>query len=211
MITTIRIGLLIAAYLIGSIPFGFIIGKMKGIDIREQGSKNTGATNVGRILGYRYAVYTYLCDFAKGALIVSLFTLNIIPMEYVLFNPLFYGVITCIGHSYSIYLDFNGGKSVASASGVVFAYSWWIFLIAIAIFALIVLTTKYVSLGSIVAAATIFVLSIILNLFSGNPHYDVYFPVSTCLMLLIIFIRHKSNINKLINNSENKITWLDKK
>lgn len=211
MVTTVRIGLLIAAYLIGSIPFGFIIGKLKGIDIREQGSKNIGATNVGRILGYRYAVYTYLCDFAKGAIIVSLFTLKIVPMEYALFNPLFYGVVTCVGHSYSIYLDFNGGKSVASASGVVFAYSWWIFLIAISIFALIILISKMVSLGSIIAAASIFLLSIILNIFTSNPHYDIYFPVSMCLMFLIIFIRHKSNIKKIIDNSENKVKWLDKK
>jgi glycerol-3-phosphate acyltransferase PlsY len=211
MVTTIRIGILIAAYLIGSIPFGFIIGKLKGVDIREQGSKNIGATNVGRVLGYRYAVYTYLCDFAKGAFIVALFTLKILPNDYALFNPLFYGVITCVGHSYSVYLDFNGGKSVASASGVIFAYSWWIFLIAIGIFALIVLISKMVSLGSIVAASCIFLLSIFLTIFTDNPHYDIYFPVSMCLMVAIIFIRHKSNIKKIIANEENKVKWLEKK
>ena len=84
-------------------------------------------------------------------------------------------------------------------------------MIAITIFVLIVLISKMVSLGSIIAAACIFLLSIFLTIFTDNPHYDIYFPISMCLMFLIIFIRHKSNIKKIIANEENKVKWLEKK
>ncbi|NLD26203.1 MAG: glycerol-3-phosphate acyltransferase, partial [Acholeplasmataceae bacterium] len=88
----IKIFFLILSYLFGSIPFGFIIGKIKGVDIRDHGSKNIGSTNVGRVLGREYAVLAYLLDMSKGAIFVLLFRFEIIPLEYCLFSPLLYGL-----------------------------------------------------------------------------------------------------------------------
>src|SRR5690606_30741212 len=113
MVLGIQIGLLIFSYLLGSIPTGFLLGKMKGIDIREHGSKNIGATNTGRVLGMRYAVIAYIFDMLKGAVLVFLFRFEFIDPKYCLLHPLLYGLAACLGHTSSIYLKFKGGKAVA--------------------------------------------------------------------------------------------------
>ncbi|MDD4388943.1 MAG: glycerol-3-phosphate acyltransferase, partial [Bacilli bacterium] len=115
MVYIIQIGLLIVSYLLGSIPWGVVFGKIKCIDIRKHGSKNIGATNTGRVLGQRYAIYTYILDMVKGAVIVFLFRFNIIPGRYCLLSqPLIYGLAAVLGHTFSVYLKFRGGKAVAT-------------------------------------------------------------------------------------------------
>ena len=213
----LKILFLLLAYLLGSIPFGFIFGKMNGIDIRQVGSKNIGATNTGRALGLKYAILTYFCDMLKGAIIVFLFRFEIIPSTYCVLNPMLYGLLAVIGHTFPIYLKFKGGKSVACGSGVLGAYCPILLPIAIIIFFVVFLITRYVSLGSLIGALCMFIGTIIVTAIAGqfsfdnvNPQgnlwaYNLYFIIFSFLIMLIIYIKHSSNIKRLINGNENKI------
>lgn len=213
----LKILFLLLAYLLGSIPFGFIFGKMNGIDIRQVGSKNIGATNTGRALGLKYAILTYFCDMLKGAIIVFLFRFEIIPSTYCVLNPMLYGLLAVIGHTFPIYLKFKGGKSVACGSGVLGAYCPILLPIAIVIFFVVFLITKYVSLGSLIGALCMFIGTIIVTAIAGqfsfdnvNPQgnlwaYNLYFIIFSFVIMAIIYIKHSSNIKRLINGNENKI------
>jgi len=213
MVYVIQIGLLIVSYLLGSIPWGFLFGKMKGIDIREHGSKNIGTTNTGRVLGFRYAIYTYILDMLKGAIIIALFRFNIIPMKYCLFNdPLFYGLAAVLGHTFSIFLKFRGGKAVATSGGLILGYCPWLLLVGLLVFFLVVYLTNYVSVGSLVATSTAFIITVILAFLQKDPFfpkltYNYYFPIFTAIILSIIIIRHKSNIERLRTKKESKVSW----
>lgn len=202
--------LLIIAYLVGSIPNGLLIGRIKGIDIREHGSQNIGSTNVARTLGFKYGVYVLILDSLKGALIVSLFTLKILPPSFSLPSPLFYGLAAALGHSFSIFLKFKGGKAVATSAGVLIAYDPWLFLIAALVFYITVRITKYVSLGSLIGSSTALLLSVIFTIIGRYEKYtelgylEIYFPIITVILVLLIFLRHRKNIEKLKNQTENK-------
>lgn len=218
-----KILILIIAYLIGSIPWGLIIGFAKGIDIRKSGSGNIGATNTGRVLGHkRYSVYVYLLDMFKGAIIVFLFKYNILPYEWCLINPMLYGLAAVIGHVFPIYLKFKGGKAVACGSGAIAGYFPIFLLFAIPFFFIILIITKYVSLSSLISSfvglVSMFIFSIIseglllpLNVFYiltdiGNPiwPFNFWFIIFGAIIVVIIFIKHKSNIKRLINGTELK-------
>lgn len=212
MDTSIKIALLIISYLIGSIPFGFLIGKIKGIDIREHGSKNIGSTNIGRVLGRKYAILTFILDTIKGAIIVALFRYQILPQEYILVTPLFYGFTAVLGHTFPIYLKFKGGKAVATSGGVILAYSPTIFLVSVTIFLIVTHFTKFVSLGSIIAASSVFIFSLIAYILKNDIifkllKYDIWFPIMCLIMFLIIVLRHKTNIRRLIKKIESKVRW----
>ncbi|NLM33582.1 MAG: glycerol-3-phosphate 1-O-acyltransferase PlsY [Acholeplasmataceae bacterium] len=202
--------LLIIAYLIGSIPFGLIISKLKGIDIRQHGSKNIGSTNVARVLGFKYGLIVLLLDSLKGAIFVALFTLKILPNEYCLINPIIYGLAATIGHSFSIYLRFKGGKAVATTAGTLLAYDPILLVIALLVFFITVRITKYVSLGSLLGAATALILSIVFTLVDiytniyQYPYEKIYFPLATFALTLLILLRHRKNIEKLKKQTENK-------
>lgn len=202
--------LLIIAYLIGSIPNGLLIGRLKGVDIREHGSQNIGSTNVARTLGFKYGVYVLILDSLKGALIVSLFTLKILPPSLSLPSPLFYGLAAALGHSFSIFLKFKGGKAVATSAGVLIAYDPLLFLIAAVVFYITVRNTKYVSLGSLIGSSTALLLSVIFTIIGRYEKYtdlgylEIYFPIIIFALVLLIFLRHRKNIEKLKNQTENK-------
>ena len=210
MVYFIQIGLLILAYLLGSIPTGLLIGKMKGIDIREHGSKNIGATNTGRVLGFKYAVIAYIFDMLKGAIIVFLFRFEILSMEYCLVHPLLYGLAATLGHTSSIYLKFRGGKAVATSSGVIFGYCPWLLLIGLLIFFIGMLITRYVSVGSILGTSVVLILTYILAIIGHDPIYNYqytwHFPLFTTIIFIIVLIRHKTNISRIIQKTESKIS-----
>ena len=212
----IKIGLLIVAYLLGSIPWGLLLGKMKGIDIREHGSKNIGATNTGRVLGRRYAIYAYLLDMLKGAFIVFLFRFKIIPERFCLISPLIYGLAAALGHTFSVYLKFHGGKAVATGGGVIFGYCPWLLPVGLIVFFLTTYLSKYVSAGSLVAATFALVITIVLAIIGYDPFipefkYDFYFPLVTAVIYIVIIIRHQANIKRIIHKSEAKVNWYLKK
>lgn len=215
-----KILFLIIAYLIGSIPFGYIFGKSKGVDIRQIGSKNIGATNTGRALGFKYAVFTYLCDMSKGAIIVFLFRFNILPHEWCLLNPMLYGLAAVIGHTFPIYLKFKGGKSVACGSGVLGAYCPLLFPIALLAFLIVLVTSKMVSLSSLLGALVMFISTIVATAITGEFNfvnyvndtwqYNLYFIIISFIIMAIIYIKHFSNIQRIFSGTERKISFKKK-
>jgi glycerol-3-phosphate acyltransferase PlsY len=184
----------VASYLLGATPTSYIAGKLgRGIDLREHGSKNLGATNVYRILGWKYAIPVALIDIAKGAVPV-LFAPNS-PYPWL---PLAAGGAAVLGHMFSPYVSFKGGKGVATAAGMFLALAPLAVLIAIPVWGVCLWLTGYVSLSSIVA-----VLSVPLMVALLQPGESYVFWASVVLVLLIIFA-HRRNIARLIAGTENR-------
>ena len=186
---------LIAAYLLGSLPFGYIMSKvLLKTDIRQHGSGNIGATNVLRVVGWKAALPVFLLDMLKGFLAVSI-------ARYVIDVPAVYlgaGFLAMLGHSYPVYLGFRGGKAAATAIGVMAALSGWaLFIMAMVALAAVALT-RYVSLGSIIGALLVPLIFLILGY--GLPY--VIFGIATALLIVI---RHKANIERLLKGSEPKL------
>lgn len=210
-----KIFFLLLAYIIGSIPTGFLIGKAKGIDIREKGSKNIGATNTARILGKKFFLLVTFLDAMKGFIFVFLFRYNILPHEWCLLSPTAYGIVSVLGHVFPVFLKFKGGKAVATGAGVALGYSPQICLIGIITFLIVYLTTKIVSLSSIIAASSIMITSIICSIIfdqfllniNTTPAtniwpLNIWFVIGVIIIVAIIIIRHKTNINRLVHNEE---------
>jgi len=215
---------LIISYLIGSIPFGFIIPKVfKNIDIREHGSKNVGSTNVIRVLGPKYGVPVFVLDFIKGAIpiifiryILGFPELNLIDINGLTFDiVVLYGAAAAIGHIFSIYIGFKGGKAVATGVGVVTALNPLAGILGIVFFFIIAFSTKYVSIGSVVATILVGVMlwvSILIpevwiptpNLILTYQAQSINLSVTSFLCLFIIY-KHKKNFIRLLNGTENKI------
>ena len=216
----LKILFIVLAYFVGAIPFGFLFGKMKGVDIRTMGSNNIGATNTGRILGKKYAIFTYVLDMLKGGIFVFLFRFCIIPGEYCVLSPMLYGVVAVIGHTFPIYLGFKGGKSVACGSGAVFGYCPYLLPFMILVFFIIKKITKLVSVGSLVSTLICILMVFVASLISGDFLVEVWeYPNSalwplnywavifTFLIGVLIFVRHASNIKRILNHTEKPINY----
>jgi glycerol-3-phosphate acyltransferase PlsY len=183
----------LGAYLAGAIPTSYILGKMlKGIDIREHGSGNAGATNVFRVLGPAPAVVTLLVDALKGYIPVAL-TLQHFDVQVCAVV----GLCAIVGHIWSVFLKFRGGKGVATAAGVFLALLPEPTLFAVGVFTLVLLFTRYVSLGSILAAVT-------LVTYTWLRNEPLLLSVLATVAGLLIIFRHRSNIVKLIRGEENR-------
>ncbi len=193
---------IVATYLIGSIPTSYIMGKtLKGIDIRKFGSGNVGATNALRVLGTKIGIITLLFDIAKGAvpiIIAKHFGFEGITLVIIAFA-------TILGHIFTIFLKFKGGKGVATSAGVFGALAPIPLLIALSVFIIIVWITKYVSLGSILAAITLFSVELIINIRNNFDEKEIFALIS--LITFFIIIKHKTNIKRLLSSSENKISF----
>lgn len=188
----------ILAYLIGSIPSGLIIGKnFFNIDVRQYGSKNIGATNTYRVIGLKAALPVFLCDALKGAAGVVLLS-SYGPMYMILG-----GILAMMGHNWSIFLGFKGGRGVATGLGVLIALSPLVALIAFLVWGVIVYFTKLVSLGSIIAAALV----PILMYFTGESYWFVGFGA---LAALFVIVRHWDNIKRLLAGNELKVERIKK-
>ena len=189
----------VVAYLIGSISTGYLIVKAKtGDDIRTIGSGSTGATNVKRVLGKKWFFIVLLLDAFKGALPVILASLFVSAGARFGIAPVIASIFVIIGHSKSIFLSFKGGKSVASGVGTILALNWIAGLIIAVIWGTITYTTKYVSVGSIIALA----LSPFIMYFLGSP--IAYVGYCAFGAVYIIYL-HRENIKRLIAGNENKV------
>ena len=189
----------VIAYLIGSIPTGYLIVKAKtGQDIRTVGSGSTGATNVKRVLGKNYFFLVMLLDALKGALPVVLAKLLATVGVSLGLAPVIAAVAVIIGHSKSIFLQFKGGKSVASGVGTILALNWVVGIVIALIWGVITYTTKYVSVGSIIAL----VVSPFVMYFLGAP---IAYVAYCALGAVYIVYLHRENIKRLINGNENKV------
>ena len=183
-----------AAYLIGGIPFGYLIGRMRGVDVRTVGSKNIGATNVFRTVGKKWGLLAFLCDVLKG-LLPTLAARHFVPDA-----ALWVGV----GHNWPVFFRFKGGKGVATAFGMLLGLLPCMVGCAFALFALAFACTNYISLGSCTAA-----------LFMGVA---VWFPVlgsrgvadlPQCILVsaiaAFVVFKHRSNIGRLLSGTESKV------
>jgi len=191
------VGLLIVfllSFLFGSIPFGYIIGKLKGVDVRRHGSGNIGATNVSRVLGKKYGFAVLLLDALKGAVAVLIAKAIGLPIEY----QVLAGISAIVGHCFSPWLGFRGGKGVATALGAFLVISPKTTLGALLIFLAVLLTTRYVSLSSIVAALSY---PLLYKLFEKPSPFSF---VVVSLGALLIVAKHHSNIRRLLKGEEKK-------
>lgn len=192
------IALLILSYLIGSIPFALIIGKtFFDIDIRNHGSGNIGTTNTFRILGKKAGIIVLILDFLKGMIPVYIAMLVNTELPLILV-----GLCAALGHVYSIFLKFKGGKAVATGAGVILAVQPVIFLILLTAFLITLYIFKYVSLGSIVGVTTLFILSLFTD--------DLTFKLVSLFLLIIIIYKHLSNIKRIMNKTEPKVKLFKK-
>ena len=189
----------IVAYLIGSIPTGYIVVKVaKGEDIRQIGSGSTGATNVKRIMGKKWFFVVLLLDAFKGALPVILAKLFFESFAGIGLLPVIASIAVILGHSKSIFLNFSGGKSVASGIGTILALNWQVGLILAVVWGTITYFTKYVSVGSIIALC---ISPILMFVFKQPLAYIFY-----CLLgAIYITYLHRTNIKRLIDGNENKV------
>lgn len=195
---TIYILILLFSYFLGSIPNALWIGKVfKNMDIREYGSGNLGSTNAARVLGYRYGILTLMLDVLKGLIPVYLVTF------YYPDNNIFHVLVamSCIiGHSYSVFINFQGGKAVATSLGVVIIISPKSVLFLLGLFFMIVLITGYVSVASMSVAS---ILPITVYIFNNK---DIAYTLFAIFIAILVVYRHKSNIVNLLNGKEAKFT-----
>ena len=195
-----QIALVVAAsYLIGSIPTGYIVVKLfKGEDIRTIGSGSTGATNVKRVMGKKWFFIVMLLDALKGALPVILTTYYMHALSDYGVLPVLAAICVILGHSKSVFLNFTGGKSVASGVGTLLALNWQAGLTIAAVWAVVTWVSKYVSLGSIVALA----LAPLLMWFLNAPiAYIIYALIAAIYVIWL----HRENIKRLKEGNENKV------
>jgi len=195
VITKAVVILLLTAYLAGSLPFGlWLVRAVKGVDVRSFGSGNTGTINVFRVGGTGLGIAVFSLDVLKGFVPVWIAGLLAFPPPLVVAV----GLAAIIGHNWSLYLKFSGGKGVATSLGVVIALSWPAALIAFAIYLAVVLATRYSSLASMTAAVAA---PVIMWRFDAPPAY-IGFGV---LAALFVLYRHRANIGRLARGEELKL------
>jgi acyl phosphate:glycerol-3-phosphate acyltransferase len=201
----------VLAYFIGAIPFGYLVAKAtKGIDIREHGSRNIGATNVGRVLGLKWFFVVFLLDFLKAAIPVSLLAYGYLPALVPEGWPAtgmaaIAGLCILVGNMFPIYLGFRGGKGAATGTGVMLPLVPIPLLSALAVFLVTFFTTRYVSLSSILGAVTL--IAVQLGLHRSEAFTGEAMPVTwLCLVgAALVIVRHRTNIVRLWKGTENKI------
>jgi glycerol-3-phosphate acyltransferase PlsY len=205
MVTLVAV--LIGSYLLGSIPFGYLAGRLIGIDIRQAGSGNVGATNVVRVLGKRFGYPVFALDFLKGfgAVKISMLMASGRP-EWD--TPEIFGILAAIssvlGHLYPPWLKFKGGKGVATSAGALLALTPTATLIGVAIWIIVFWLTRYVSLASIIAAVLLPIVILVFSSQDQNKGKPLFYS-SACVAAVIIW-RHRSNLSRLIRGTEPRFT-----
>lgn len=195
------------AYLLGSIPFGLLISHARGVDIRKAGSGNIGATNVMRSVGKRWGILTLLLDALKGYVSAAMFPLLLQRLELMPTSPAWLkiacGCAAILGHNFPLYLQFKGGKGVATSAGVLIGIAPGALLIGLAVFAIVFGASRYVSLGSVMAALIIPPAGAWLYWKQDGP----LIPIVLAILGVLVIWRHKVNIRRLLNGTENRISF----
>ncbi len=186
---------LVLSYFLGAIPFGLLIGKIVGADVRTQGSKNIGATNVSRVLGKKLGKMTLVCDLLKGFLPLLLASYFLPESDQKMIWVAFCGVAAVLGHMYPVYLGFKGGKGVATGLGVFLFLSPLAIGIALVIFIGSVALSGFVSVGSLAASA---IIPVLLLLFGES--WEVV--LASAIIAMFIWVKHHENIGRLIRGEE---------
>ncbi len=204
----IAVVILVASYLFGAVPFGYLIARAKGVDLFKVGSGNIGATNVGRVLGRKFGVLAFVLDFLKGAIpvavakVVGPTTADTLGHESALW--VLAGLLAFLGHLFPVYLKFRGGKGVATGAGVVAVLVPVPFAVAALAWVCVTLATRYVSAGSI-AGAVVLVVTRLME--TATPFA---FPdwIATAFCLVgggMVVVKHRANLKRLLNGTENKV------
>lgn len=195
MISAVDIALVAGAYALGSIPTGLWLGqRLRGIDIREHGSKNIGATNTMRVLGKKLGAIALTCDILKGFL----------PVEAAYFYgtspylPIACGLAAILGHTFPLFLRFKGGKGVATSAGVFLGLAPIPMLIGVIVFGLTVYFTRMVSAGSILAAAAMAITVLVV---------PIWLPIRilTCVVAALVIYKHRTNVQRILAGTESKL------
>ena len=207
----------IIAYLIGSVNFSVLISKkMAGFDVREKGSGNAGTTNMLRSVGKKAAVITLVCDILKGvvSIVIAIIVGNIaknLDRELLLQIA---GIAVVLGHTFPIFFGFKGGKGVATSLGVLLMSNWQIGLICLVFAVVLMALTRMVSLGSCAAAVLFPVLTLFINqhytVLTDGKSGRVYFVYSVILAIIVLY-NHRSNIKRILNGTENKLSFKNTK
>jgi glycerol-3-phosphate acyltransferase PlsY len=186
--------LVLLAYLLGSVPTGYIVGSLAGVDVRKAGSGNVGATNVARVVGKRLGIVTLVVDIAKGLVpVIVALSLGLTPIA-----TASVGVAAFLGHLYPVFLRFQGGKGVATALGIFLGLAPWATLVLMAIFVLVLLATRLVSLSSMVASVSA---PIVFWFFSRSP----ILTGTSLFVAAMIVLRHRGNIQRLRLGTEPRL------
>jgi glycerol-3-phosphate acyltransferase PlsY len=197
----------LVGYLLGSIPTGYLVARARGVDIRTVGSGNIGATNAFRVLGKCFGIFVLLMDALKGWVAVQVGAVLVAeflpgpPVEYLKITA---GIAAILGHNFTCWLHFKGGKGIATSAGVLLALVPWALAIILTVFIVFFLATRYVSVGSISAA---FILPFA-TWFTTN--HDVGLTAVAGAMGALAIVKHRKNIQRLINGTENRIQFRKK-
>jgi len=194
------------AYLLGSIPTGFLVARARGVDIRTVGSGNIGATNAFRVLGKGLGIFVLLMDALKGWIAVQIGAALVnqllpgAPLEYLRITA---GIAAILGHNFTCWLHFKGGKGIATTAGVLLALAPWSLAIILSLFIILFVTTRYVSIGSIAAA-------FVLPFATWFTTKETGLTVVTGAMGALAILKHRKNIHRLLNGTENRIQFKKK-
>lgn len=214
--------IIVLSYLVGSIPTSIIMSKIvSGIDIRQHGSGNAGGSNVFRVLGWKYGISVILLDATKGMIAVLLVSRlyfgnfpfpNATPFDDFTLVQIIAGVFAVLGHIWTIFAGFKGGKGIATGLGFLVSIVTIDMLLGLVVFAIVVAISKYISLGSLAAATSVPIFMIVReNIFGVDIiGYHTILPLTIFLALLVMYT-HKTNIRRLLKGNENKISLSKKK
>ncbi len=200
----------VASYLLGSIPFGLIISHFRGVDIQKVGSCNIGATNVFRSVGKGWGLFTFALDVFKGfgasCLITKLAIHISVPSEHLIAISLLYACSAVAGHNWSIFIRFKGGKGVATTVGAILGIAPLMVAVGFVAWIIIFITSRYVSLASIMTA-------IIITIFAWITKEEgaLLLPSVLTVLALLIIWRHKANIGRLLSGKENRFNFKKKR
>lgn len=191
-------------YLLGSIPFAYLMGRLRGVDLRKQGSGNVGATNAVRVLGPKWGIPVFFCDFLKGTIAVVVAAQ--VAREYAPGAISAFGLLAaagCIlGHNFPVWLGFKGGKGIATSGGIMLGFfPLWIFVTGLVIWVGVFFATRYVSLASIIGAVSLPATTAIYYFMGGA---DILMLVASIAFAALAVWRHRDNIRRLIAGTENR-------
>lgn len=211
-----RIGALAIGYLCGLFLSGFFLGKSKDVDLRTKGSGNVGTTNTMRILGLKMGAITLLCDCLKSILAVWLVWLLFSKSyeEHIVLLELYGAIGAVLGHDFPVYMKFKGGKGIAASFGMLIAIYPGFLPCCVLIFVLAVAVTKYVSLGSILAALAVIIQVFVFDALGWLPFAPkdtLEAQVLTVFVAVLAIFLHRSNISRLLHGTENKLSFQSKR
>lgn len=192
----------VVSYVLGSIPFGLLLGKAVGRDIRLEGSRNIGATNLWRVCGWKLGLAGFFLDFAKGLAAVLIAGWLFPPALPYPYQAMLAAVGSVLGHNYPVWLRFRGGKGVATSAGAMAGLMPWPFLLALTVFVVTVALSHYISLGSMLASVGL--VAACLLLLPAPLGGDLPLLILAVLLAAMLIFRHRQNISRILAGTENR-------